>query len=245
MKCVAVILSGGTGSRMNMDIPKQYIKAGGCMVITDSMRAFWECDMVNDIQIVSSDIWRNDIIDEYKKYMSGTLHKLRGFSAPGENRQLSILNALRDIKSDTSEDDIIIIHDAARPFVTVEMLKSYITAIGYGNDNKGIKHDGVMPVLPMKDTIYYSEDGSKVSELLDRDKLYAGQAPEVFRFGKYLSACERLLPDKILEIRGSTEPAILAGMDIVMTPGDEKNFKITTREDLDRYLELKTLLSVD
>jgi 2-C-methyl-D-erythritol 4-phosphate cytidylyltransferase len=86
------------------------------------------------------------------------------------------------------------------------------------------------------DTIVYaSVDGKTISELLDRKRIYAGQAPEAFRLGKYLSANEALLPDKILQIICSTEPAVMCGMDIAMIPGDENNFKITTAKDLERY----------
>ncbi len=92
-----------------------------------------------------------------------------------------------------------------------------------------------MPVLPMKDTVYYSRDGQTVGKLLDRSTIYAGQAPEVFVLGRYYEANRRLLPDDILRINGSTEPAILAGMDIAMIPGDEGNFKITTKADLERF----------
>lgn len=99
-------------------------------------------------------------------------------------------------------------------------------------------HDGALPVLPMKDTVYLSENGKMVSSLLDRGKIYAGQAPEAFVFGKYYEANRALLPDKILEINGSTEPAVMAGMDIAMIPGDERNFKITTAADLERFREI-------
>lgn len=73
---------------------------------------------------------------------------------------------------------------------------------------------------------------------MDRKTIYAGQAPEVFLFGKYYDANKRLLPDKILKINGSTEPAVMAGMDIAMIPGDEGNFKITTRADLERFQKI-------
>ena len=96
-------------------------------------------------------------------------------------------------------------------------------------------HDGVLPVLPMKDTVYFSEEGKTIDSLLNRSQIFAGQAPEVFYLGSYYKANEALLPEKILSINGSTEPAILAGMDIVMIPGDEGNFKITTKADLERF----------
>ena len=99
-------------------------------------------------------------------------------------------------------------------------------------------HEGVIPVLPMKDTVYGSTDGKTINALLDRTEIFAGQAPEVFRLGAYLDANRRLLPDRILEINGSTEPAVMAGMDMVMIPGDERNFKITTGGDLERFRRL-------
>ena len=97
------------------------------------------------------------------------------------------------------------------------------------------EYDGVMPVLPMKDTVYFSESGDSVDRLLDRSRIYAGQAPEVYRLRKYIEANERLLPDEILKINGSTEPAVLAGLKVAMIPGDENNYKITTKEDLKRF----------
>ncbi len=74
--------------------------------------------------------------------------------------------------------------------------------------------------------------------MLDRSRIYAGQAPEVFKLGVYYEANIRLLPDQILKINGSTEPAVMAGMDVVMIPGYESNFKITTKEDLERFKEI-------
>lgn len=119
------------------------------------------------------------------------------------------------------------IQDAARPNASVELLRRCVTI----PDDA----DGVMPVPPMKDTIYHSCSGEKVDGLLRREELFAGQAPEAFRYGKYLSANERLLPEDILHINGSSEAALLAGMKIAMIEGMENNYKITTVEDLHRF----------
>jgi 2-C-methyl-D-erythritol 4-phosphate cytidylyltransferase len=89
-----------------------------------------------------------------------------------------------------------------------------------------------MPALPMKDTVYQSIDGQRITGLLNRQEIYAGQAPELFLFKKYYEANLSLLPDRILQINGASEPAIMAGMDIVVIPGDERNIKITTAEDV-------------
>ena len=100
-------------------------------------------------------------------------------------------------------------------------------------------HDGVMPVLPMKDTVYLSEDGRNVTGLMDREKVFAGQAPELFKFVPYYQANMALMPDKIHRIKGATEPAFSYGLDITMVNGNEDNFKVTTGADLDRYKQIK------
>lgn len=72
------------------------------------------------------------------------------------------------------------------------------------------------------------------SELLDRNRLFAGQAPELFLFKKYYNENMALTQKRLAKINGSTEPTVMAGMDIVMIPGDENNFKVTTKRDLER-----------
>lgn len=228
---IAVILAGGTGSRVGTDIPKQYIEVRGKPVIGYCLDRFAACDMVDAVQIVADSAWHdyigNCMESAFSCMESVRQEKWKGFSEPGSNRQLSVYHALTDILRYASADDYVMIHDAARPQVSPAFLAECFEKV------KG--HDGVLPVLPMKDTVYLSEDGEKISSLLKREKIFAGQAPEVFLLGKYYEANRQLLPEKILRINGSTEPAIMAGMDILMISGDEGNFKITTRADLERF----------
>lgn len=217
---IALILSGGSGSRLGTDIPKQYLEVGGKTVISYCLEVFEKCRSISAIQIVADENWHGLI-------ESSTLTKLKGFSTPGITRQLSIINGLEDIRTYAGEEDIIIIHDAARPLVTEEQIEYLIEAVKV--------HDGAIPVLPMKDTVYLSSDGRRITSLLDRKHVVAGQAPEGFKLGMYYEANRKLFPDEIMKINGSTEPAVLSGMDIVMIQGDERNFKITTRDDLVRF----------
>ena len=98
----------------------------------------------------------------------------------GGNRQLSVLNGLEDIRGYAADEDYVFIHDAARPVLSgCQIMECLEAAAG---------HDGVVPVLPMKDTVYASADMHKISSLLDRGSIFAGQAPEVFQIGKYYKA---------------------------------------------------------
>ena len=228
----AILLAGGTGSRISSDIPKQYVKAGSHMMITVALKALLESNHIDGVCIVADGDWREEIIKDAAS-AGLNMDRVLSYADPGENRQLSILNGMNElirVKRVISDADTVLVHDAARPFVSADLLSTV-----YGSLDG---HDGVMPVLPMKDTVYYSENGSEISELLDRQKIFAGQAPELFLFRKYYEANKALFPEKILSVNGATEPAIIAGMDIVMIPGDEGNFKVTTDADMDRYLEI-------
>lgn len=92
-----------------------------------------------------------------------------------------------------------------------------------------------MPVLPMKDTIYQSSDGTKIDHLLERSTLFAGQAPEAFRLHPYAKINREASKEELSLTRGTSEIAYRHGMDVAMIPGDERNFKITTRSDLERF----------
>lgn len=225
---IALILSGGTGSRLGADIPKQYIEAGGRPVVSYCIECLSRHSRIDGFQIVAAYEWRERLSRWMARTGADAVRKFRGYSLPGGNRQLSILHGLEDIRKYAADADWVLIHDAARPALTGRLVDACLDA--------AVGHEGAVPVLPMKDTVYFSEDGHRVSSLIDRDAVYAGQAPEVFRLGKYYEANMCLLPQRILKINGSTEPAVMAGMDIVMLPGEEGNFKITTREDLDRFV---------
>ena len=217
---IAIVLSGGTGTRLGSEIPKQYIRIKEKTVISYCLEVLEKCEQIDVIQIVADESWHDVILES-------SIKKLKGFSKPGMNRQLSIFNALEDVKQYANEEDVVIIHDAARPCVSEKMLTDLIHTCK--------EHEGALPVLPMKDTVYISEDSKRITSLLNRSQVFAGQAPEAFLFKKYYDANIRLLPTDILKINGSTEPAIMMGMDVAMIPGEETNFKITTVQDLERF----------
>lgn len=229
----AIILSGGTGTRLGLDMPKQYFEVNKKPIIRYVIETLEQCELVDGFVIVAAEEWQ-----EYVRKQISVFGKFVGFALPGENRQLSIYSGLCALQNTLFEEKleldnvVVLIQDAARPNTSTELIAQCF--------NLDEMEDGAMPVLPMKDTVYLSEDGLSVSALLERKQVFAGQAPESFRFDKYMAANEVLLPEKILKINGSTEPAILAGMQIKMIPGNENNYKITTETDLRKFIDEKT-----
>ena len=224
----ALLLSGGVGERAKTNLPKQYIKAGGHMMTSYALKPLLNCKYIDKVYIVADSLWLKEIISDAEKSELNS-KKIAGTAEPGENRQLSILNGIKAILKDIKDasDSTVLVHDAARPFLTEELLDCCYKALP-GND-------GVMPVLPMKDTVYLSEDGKRITKLLERSKIFAGQAPELFNLDKYYKANIELLPEKILKVNGASEAAMLAGMNIAMIDGDESNVKVTTQKDVEHY----------
>lgn len=223
----AIILSGGVGSRMGADRPKQYLEVGNKPIIWHCLQLFEQHPLIDQVIIVAALVWQ-----DYIKSMISILEmkKFAGFAAAGGSRQQSIYHGLLKAKENgAKDDDIVIIHDAVRPCVSARILSDCVNMLDQA--------DGAMPVLTVKDTVYKSADGKYIAALLNRDEIFAGQAPESFRFGKYFAVHENLSEEELASIRGSSEIAFKAGMKIRMFDGDEKNYKITTPADLEKFCQ--------
>lgn len=221
----AIILAGGIGSRMNMgSMPKQFLMVQDRPVISYCLEIFQKHEQVDKILIVVSDEWKAFVKEWVEKEQIG---KASLYARPGKTRQQSIYSGLQALDGIALENDIVIIHDAARPCVTEQIITDCIGG--------ATEKEGAMPVITVKDTVYYSKDGKYIAGLLNRDELFAGQAPESFRYGKYYRIHREMTDEEIEMIRGSSEIAYKKGMSIKLIPGWEGNFKITTLEDLEKF----------
>ena len=224
----ALILSGGTGTRMGLDLPKQYLEFRGKPIIEYSLSTFDRHPLIDRMIIVADRQWRGEID---KWLCDFSIKKFAGYAGPGETRQYSIINGLKEIDRLGGADKVII-HDAARPLVSDKI----ITACLENLDGC----DGVMPVLPAKDTFYLLDEQGMASKLLPRSLLAAGQAPEAFDYKKYYAANMSLSRDEVIKINGSSELALKCGLTVKTVRGDERNIKITTPNDLtllEAYME--------
>lgn len=222
----AIILSGGIGTRMQMgDFPKQYLEVEKKPILLYTLEQFQKSSAVEKIVIVAADAWREKI----RGWMEEDgITKFLAFADAGDTRQESIHNGLTVCMEDSvSENDGVIIHDGVRPLVSEQLIGDCLAALA--------DHEGCMPVLPMKDTIYQSSDGTKIDHLLERSTLFAGQAPEAFQLHPYAKINREASKEELSLTRGTSEIAYRHGMDVAMIPGDERNFKITTRSDLERF----------
>ena len=219
----AILLAGGTGSRMgDCTTPKQFLLVGEKPILVYAMEVFQASPFIDKLLIVVSDEWRKPVEIWAKKYR---LHKLVGFTEPGATRQLSIYSALKALKIMLTAEAAIVIHDAVRPLLDPDLIKRVLAGLRTA--------DGCMPALPVTDTTYLSHDGEYVSALLKRSALFSGQTPEAYRFGPYLKAHYDATEDELAAVHGSSELAFQHGLKVKIVAGSYDNRKLTVQSDFE------------
>lgn len=220
---IALILAGGTGKRLMRGRPKPFVSVRGKMIITHCLEAVSVHPKIDAIQIVADEEWRERI---YEQMPEAALRKFSGFSKPGPNRQRSVFNGLKTIVPSADKRDIIMIHDATRPLVSRTLISACLKACE--------KHGGGICMLPEKEMIYLQKDGC-IASFYESGMTYKEQTPAAFHLGKYYRANRKLEPDGLDRVLDCAEPAVLAGMDVAMIPGEEENIRIVTPIDLERF----------
>lgn len=219
----AVVLSGGSGSRMGTVIPKQYQIIAGKPILVHTMEQFQRRGDIDCIVVVATQAWQERILQWSGEFC---LSKLRVAAPAGENRQRSILNGLRALRPFLKgEGDGVVVQDAARPLTSGDLIVRLLQGLQ--------EAPCVLPVLPVTDTAYTSRDGQWVDGLLDRSTLYAGQAPEAFRYQDYLRLYEETPSEELDRMSGSCQLPYSRGWRVKMIPGEGKNIKITYPSDLE------------
>lgn len=219
------ILAGGTGSRMaNHGIPKQFIELCGKPIIIRTIEKMLSVEAFDYLFIA--------IHPDYSDYLKDLLNNF-GFSNNkkikivngGKERIDSIQNVINGVSElSTSENDVIVMHDAVRPFVSVEILENSIkTASEYG---------ACVAAVPAVDTMYVLDGNSFITGFPDRKTLFNGQAPDSFRLGILIKALNSLTDEERKIITGTVQICSAKGYKIKTIVGDYKNIKITTENDL-------------
>jgi 2-C-methyl-D-erythritol 4-phosphate cytidylyltransferase len=212
---VALVLAGGTGSRMGH--PKQFIDLLGMPALLRTLRAFEEARGVARVYVVGDAGRVGSLARE------AGVSKYAGCSPPGESRSLSTRNGLSLLDRESPET-VVLVHDGSRCLVTRELVERVVLVARDG------AADGVIPAFPVSDTIKVVADGAVV-ETLDRTKLHVVQTPQAFRLGLLRKLCA----GSEARLRAATDEASLveaAGGRVLVVRGEKTNIKLTTPEDL-------------
>lgn len=222
---IALIIAGGSGQRMNQDIPKQFINVYDKPVIVYTMEAFQKHPSIDAIEIVCLDGW-HDVLRAYAKQFG--IAKLENIVSGGKNGQDSIRNGLYDIASrHNGEDDIVLIHDAIRPMVSEDVITDNIRVCReYGN---------AITVVPCTAAMLKTYDSLSTTEQVPRDNLKITQTPQAFFINDIVEVHKEALKKGITNSVASCTLYIEMGKKLYMSVGSEKNIKLTTTEDIEIF----------
>lgn len=222
-KTAVIICAGGIGERMGAGRPKQFIEmADGTSILRRTADAFRD-EAVRDLADVIVVTAPSGFEEETDRLVNEGVAECEHAHviAGGKERQDSVRNALAFLdKRGFDDDDIVLIHDGARPFVTAGIIRAVADAV--------YEHRAAIAAVPVKDTIRDSENGT-----LDRSRLYSVQTPQGFCFGLIRDAVEQAYKDGFY---GTDDGSLAerAGVMPVIVQGSYANIKITTPEDLGR-----------
>ena len=211
---------------MNLNgTPKQYVIVDRKPILIYTLEQFEKCDRIGRVIIVAANEWVPQIEKWIEQYH---ITKFAGFAPAGETRQRSIMNGLDAAKKYDPEDTAIAaIHDAARPLVSPQLISDLVDGAS--------EYGGCLPVLPLTDTVYQTADGKVIDKLLNRDTLFTGQTPEVFRLNEYHRINHSVSLNELDSYRGAAQLAHQYGMKVHLIPGEYTNFKLTIPSDLQKF----------
>lgn len=218
-----VIVAAGKGSRMKMDINKQFIKLNGKEIVAYTIEKFYNHSNIQDIVVVvreeEANILKKEILEKYN-------FKNIKIAFGGKERQDSVYNGLKMLDKDCKN---VLIHDGARPFVSKEIIDNSIDAAK--------NYNAVVVGVPMKDTIKIVNEDNDIVDTPNRSMLWAVQTPQTFNYGILMKAYESAFEGEFY----GTDDAMLVehiGCKVKMIEGSYNNIKVTTPEDINMGIQI-------
>ena len=221
----AAVLAGGKGTRMgNTEMPKQFLMLGNKPIFIHTLEQFLLNSEINKILLLCPKEWISHSKDTIKKYIPDTsnIEVVGG----GSTRHETVLNACKYIDENygINDDDIIITHDAVRPFLTQRIIKDNIEAA---------KTIGACDtVIAASDTIVESIDGKHISSIPIRSTMYQGQTPQSFNIKKMIKVFASLSKEEQEILTDACKAFVIKGEKVGLVNGEVFNIKVTTLHDL-------------
>jgi 2-C-methyl-D-erythritol 4-phosphate cytidylyltransferase len=234
MKVVVIIPAAGLGTRMapaskterkKPRASKQFFELGGTPVLIHTLRKFAACPEVSEIYIAlrADEIagFRLRVEKETKDFSCQKIELVEG----GEHRQQSVARAMAAVSA--TPDDLVLVHDAVRPFVTAEIIHDVIEAAG--------KYGAAIAGMPAMDTVKQVErtsEGAVITATLPRERVVMAQTPQGFRYSVLKKAFDEATADGFL---GTDEASLVerSGHKVAVVMGSPRNIKITTPADME------------
>lgn len=224
---VALIIAAGTGSRMGLDIPKQFINIYDKPVFIYTLESFQKHPDIDEIVLVVLDGWE-DIVKAYARQYG--IDKLTKIVKGGNTGQESIRNGVYSLHDICKNEDIVIVHDGIRPLVDESVLSDVIV--------KAKKYGNAVTSMPYNEQIFrVGDDEVSTTEYIPRETLRRVSTPQAYNYKKILWAYQEAF-EKEIGIYGSSYTNTMMvdlGEKLYFAAGSEKNIKLTTKDDLELF----------
>lgn len=223
---IAVILAGGVGSRVGAGMPKQFVNILGKPVIVYTIEAFQKHEDIDAIEVVcvkSHIDYMKELVDTYG------LSKVKWITEGGADFQGSVLNGINNLQDKCSEDDIVLVHFGASPFVEGDIIADAVRVCK-------IKGNAIS-TTPFYLLSGVKDDDEKTTKWIDRDTIACMNSPHAFRYGYIRDIYKRAVETGVIkEVEPHTTTLMYKmGETIYFSKGSQSNIKITTKEDLDLF----------
>lgn len=222
---VAVVVAAGRGSRFGAQLPKQFQPLGGKPIVSFCLELFEESELIDEVVLV--------VPEDFLAYVSAEIvdklgmKKVRKITTGGASRQESVLAGLSACPPGI---DLVVIHDAVRPFLTRDLLRDVLS--------RASQTGAAILAVPATESVKLA-DGEYVSETMERDKVWIAQTPQVFKFDDILNAHRRAQAAMYDKATDDSELYEHYYGRVAIVRGSCNNMKITTRRD---YLAAKEIL---
>jgi 2-C-methyl-D-erythritol 4-phosphate cytidylyltransferase len=218
MSVWTILVAAGRGERLGLDRPKAFANLGDEPLLAEPLRRLEACPWIDAIVLVAPPGWEEPAILLAEEEGCG---KVRACVTGGEERSDSVRAGLAEVPEDAL---VILVHDAARPLVTDEVVERVLAPLAEGLD-------GAVPGLPVGDTLKRIASDGNVEETVARDGLWAVQTPQAFAADTFRRA---LLSDNLSQATDCAAHVEAAGGRVKVVDGDPRLLKVTTAADLDR-----------
>jgi 2-C-methyl-D-erythritol 4-phosphate cytidylyltransferase len=217
----AVIVAAGRGERLGGDRPKAFAKLNGRALLAESLERLEASDLVDSIVIVAPEGWEEPTILLAEELGAG---KVSASVSGGATRTESVRAGVAEVPEEAL---VVLVHDAARPFLPGDVIERVLAPLGEG-------WDGAVPALPVADTLKRAGPDGAVAETVDRSGLYAVQTPQAF----LADVLRKALAGAVEDASDCAALVEAQGGRVKLVEGDRRLVKVTTAEDLARVASM-------
>lgn len=218
---IGLIIAGGTGQRMKMNVPKQFIKVLGKPIIIYTLEAFDKNKNIDKVVVVCLKDWEDKLRSWTEQY---GIQKLDIIVPGGNTGMESLRNGMNALRENYPEDSIVVIHDAVRPLISDAIIDTNI---------EGVKEFGTaITCVPTTEALLYSEDMISSKKIVDRNLIARTQTPQSLYLSKFIWAHEEAVKRGITDTVATCTLLVELGEKVHIVWGEETNFKVTTAEHL-------------